>query len=744
MIQHWNRIIHFFKNRKQFFHILLVTYSMLLFVMIIFYVYAANETTDNIIHQYYTSQEDYLRQNIEFAHSDLSSVFSLSNNTLYNSIVIQSVMNPPVMDYGHKLNLVNVLSDTAEHNRLITYISYYVSSTGLVYESNKSVTPLENCAQSTVWAKYLAENNAYRSYTDQYQTDFLYDENGIYLIQGFQRNLDNSIAYLMVTLNPSIFTSNIDTKTVSIYNHHKELLYGSGEVSFEEMEVSPQMDSCYHLEQDSSHMTLYYQDSLTGWIFLYQITPPAGSSLFTASQNLLLFSTAILFVGLIISIFVSSYMYHPIHELVQNAEKQLGAPFSLSDSKNEFDYLKSTYTKIMNHQTEMVALFPVIYNSVVEKLFDDLFFDHQMPSAELIGRLDMLSEKFKYYQRYLVILAVPSQPQEDFNNQIQQLSQTISSLSDISGKLSVFPKNDLGVILVLGFSAKHSAVKIHEATNRLCQSIQTSPDCGNIQIGVGGIYTNIMDVRASLDDAKINLTFRQYTSSFPGLPKDDPLLTHADRNEIIREIRQIYDQLEFCEEEELLESTHKVLYDIQKAPLELSHKKITCGFFMNLLYSKYAAFHLTPALQSDDFFAQLFRLADEAEITDFVFPYASDMIHSIWQYYHAPNYKYVQQSLEYIAGHFSEPDLSLETVSDSIGITPTYLSRIFKNILGQNFLYYVNNYRINHAKNLLQNSELSIQEIGTLVGYTNMTTFFRVFKKYTDTTPKAFRQMYKK
>ena len=118
----------------------------------------------------------------------------------------------------------------------------------------------------------------------------------------------------------------------------------------------------------------------------------------------------------------------------------------------------------------------------------------------------------------------------------------------------------------------------------------------------------------------------------------------------------------------------------------------------------------------------------------------SDMLHSIWQYYHAPNYRHIQLALDYIAENFSDPNLSLESVSSHIGINATYLSRTFKSILGQNFLYYVNNQWITNAKKLLLSSDLPIQEIGTLVGYTNMTTFFRVFKKYTDTTPRVFRQ----
>ena len=158
-----------------------------------------------------------------------------------------------------------------------------------------------------------------------------------------------------------------------------------------------------------------------------------------------------------------------IHDLVQNAEEQFGNQFSLSGSKNEFDYLKSTYSNIINHQEELVTIFPLIYDSVAEKVFHDLFFDYETPSAELAGRLDMLSEKFRYYQRFRVVLAVPEHFSEEFNNRMPLLSQKISALPEALNKISICPKTDLGIIVVLAASAriipsrKSAAARINSA-----------------------------------------------------------------------------------------------------------------------------------------------------------------------------------------------------------------------------------------------------------------------------------------
>lgn len=82
IMQVFNQFRTSLRTRPQFFHLLLLFFAALLSVIIVFYIYVANENTATLTEQYYTSQEEYLRQNIDFIHSDLGRVFSLTNNTV--------------------------------------------------------------------------------------------------------------------------------------------------------------------------------------------------------------------------------------------------------------------------------------------------------------------------------------------------------------------------------------------------------------------------------------------------------------------------------------------------------------------------------------------------------------------------------------------------------------------------------------------------------------------------------------
>ena len=72
--------------------------------------------------------------------------------------------------------------------------------------------------------------------------------------------------------------------------------------------------------------------------------------------------------------------------------------------------------------------------------------------------------------------------------------------------------------------------------------------------------------------------------------------------------------------------------------------------------------------------------------------------------------------------------------------TQTYLSRLFKEKTGKNFVEYLTEVRIEHIKELLKNSDLKIVEICTMTGYDNPRYFSKVFKQATGMTPREYRE----
>nr|WP_246369631.1 AraC family transcriptional regulator [Saccharibacillus deserti] len=99
----------------------------------------------------------------------------------------------------------------------------------------------------------------------------------------------------------------------------------------------------------------------------------------------------------------------------------------------------------------------------------------------------------------------------------------------------------------------------------------------------------------------------------------------------------------------------------------------------------------------------------------------------------------LQEVRAFIDANFSDPNLSLSSIADRFGLSASYLSRLFKDAFGQNFVDYLAGVRVEAAKAMLRETSDPIQEIATRVGYANYMSFSRAFKKVAAATPGEYR-----
>ena len=101
---------------------------------------------------------------------------------------------------------------------------------------------------------------------------------------------------------------------------------------------------------------------------------------------------------------------------------------------------------------------------------------------------------------------------------------------------------------------------------------------------------------------------------------------------------------------------------------------------------------------------------------------------------------YIVSALEYIKVHYENPDLSLEELAEHLKIAPNYLSTIFSKSLGKKLFEYVNEYRLEKSIDLLQSTNKTINDISIECGFGSSRNYIRIFKKYKETTPGAYRK----
>ncbi len=101
----------------------------------------------------------------------------------------------------------------------------------------------------------------------------------------------------------------------------------------------------------------------------------------------------------------------------------------------------------------------------------------------------------------------------------------------------------------------------------------------------------------------------------------------------------------------------------------------------------------------------------------------------------------VRQACEYIRRHYDE-QITLEEVSAYVGLSPAYLSVLFKKEMDDGFAHYLMNTRIEAARELLRETNDSVAEICRRVGYNDLKHFTHIFEKAVGVKPATYRKLY--
>ncbi len=101
--------------------------------------------------------------------------------------------------------------------------------------------------------------------------------------------------------------------------------------------------------------------------------------------------------------------------------------------------------------------------------------------------------------------------------------------------------------------------------------------------------------------------------------------------------------------------------------------------------------------------------------------------------------KQINKAFEYIERNYPQ-QITLKDISQAVGFSEYYFSRLFKEYTGQSFLSYLNTYRVKQAAKLLKSTERPVLEIALDTGFNSLTTFNRIFRKIKGCSPSYYRK----
>lgn len=159
--------------------------------------------------------------------------------------------------------------------------------------------------------------------------------------------------------------------------------------------------------------------------------------------------------------------------------------------------------------------------------------------------------------------------------------------------------------------------------------------------------------------------------------------------------------------------------------------------FSNLLKDFYSSMPKTDESQLNDDITKLYCATDFQTVMDMV----NDNIDRLEQSFgSSPSvlHREVEAVKQYIYDHYSE-ELSVDALAQNVYMAPSYLSHVFKKETGQNISKFIKTYRMEKARDMLENTHNKIVNISYAVGYPNVSYFCQSFREFFGISPQKYR-----
>jgi len=365
------------------------------------------------------------------------------------------------------------------------------------------------------------------------------------------------------------------------------------------------------------------------------------------------------------------------------------------------------------------ALMLVETDVVTQLLFDHV---HEVHLDELVGLLDVQTN-----ERFVMMVMMPSGSEKHYSEIKERVRRTGS------GWVGAMYGRQLPIIVFRELDKTFRSQAIFLAREIL--SVGKSDLGAGWFVGIGNAYRSMDQIRQSYQESLI-------ASMDPTLPvkyrfyADVPVLSPVhDAQQAKQQEIQFFDQIRLGQWEQIHTNVTNFIqrYENEGSDLlQTQQRVLELLWITSRVLSEMGVDTKTPLFS---FQAQDYRQlrAETGHLLD-------RMKQSYVEHYERLEPDTIQQIKKYIIEH-SHQNISLDSIGRKVGLSPFYISKVFKEQLGVNYIDFLTECRIEKAKKLMvSDPEKSLKEITFEVGYHDPNYFSKVFKKVCDTSPTEYRR----
>ena len=424
-----------------------------------------------------------------------------------------------------------------------------------------------------------------------------------------------------------------------------------------------------------------------------------------------------------------------------------------SKGKNEFDYIENMMTQIVEEDKRIQLLLneqkPIIRDNVLHGL---LYGRINMPVVSGQNSYESVGIKFPYEFFTVAVLSL-DRHHEDINDDLLRISRikTYDHLStkfvnqDIISYVTETENENLSIIVNINAEdAEASLAMVNELSGEAIESIKNALGL-SYTIGIGSVYSSAEDISKAFMEANRSLEYRilgRYGSviQYSSVAKSDQVYYFPIELEVrlIRyfkagELENVIKAFNYIYEENV--TRRHLSPDILK--LLFSNM---IGVVVRVIIDELKTDYKSVFREDFNPNSYLNDCNTVDEIKDRLIRIFTNLCNFINNNKKSHNTGLANNIENFIKKRFKDQNLCLQMISEEFNISVPYLSRFFKEQTGENLNSYLNNIRIEKSKELLVNTDMTISEVAKNVGFTNNSSFIRVFKKHTSTTPGSFKK----
>ena len=633
-------------------------------------------------------------------------------NLAASPVIVNTAVLPGSSQSQRNLQSITQLKSFLDRSPYIVSVAFLTTYDGTVYTPYDGITALAQFPKSELFFNQEAADLPNRS------AELVSDVGTVYLRLPLLPSLQGPLGLLLVGLDVQALCQDLCGQMQGL-----TILSAAGSVLFQETEddafsqlpsklqtLSPGLQ----LGKNGRNTWLVWTSQSSGLTFFYPYETPAAVLGFSGQTELLWSLIGILLIVLLIALFVSMRFYQPLRRLLRIAPAD--GTNDLSSGQNEWDALSRIITSMQGETAHFQNMVSLAAPDIQRRLLTDLI--DGTPLTEETLRLTLLGIKSELDPQGLSALFVAADCAAGVLT-AEYLKPCLAKLEKLlipqAHLVSFEYLQTLVVLAQFPRPADAGEETLTELTRILGVYLKPIP---HVQIGCSGFFRGLSGMQGAYEAA--------YTAAFQ---TGSAGIRGADLAASIPELLRELPEQTPPTGERMLAYLCRRLREYGGSPEEQAQLAAQLIRSVDELARSMHA-EVPPLPEPDPGTDPL----DRAE------QHAQAVLTGLYDLQERRRNRYLTDAMAYLNQYYAQPDLSLRSVADHIGITPSYLSKLFNSAYQKGFGQSLNHIRIEHAKTLLLESNQKIREIGEHVGFLSVQNFMRVFKRECGCTPGEYRQ----